>query len=64
MSKEKDLSIAQRVRALKVGKHFIVPTASARQAALRVGKSLRDAGVIDFRVVTVPDGTGFKIAAI
>jgi len=61
-----ELTLAQKVRELQVGRHFIVKTNKDRQAACRVAKSLRDAGVIEFEVVTKRiDGTkNFKVAAI
>ena len=60
----KTLNLAAKVRALKIGQHFIVKTEKERQAASRAAKSLRDAGVIDFDVVTKADGETFKVAAI
>lgn len=61
----KEIKLASQVRALKVGKHFIVDSESDRQKASRVAKSLKDAGVIDFDVVTKSCGDGtFKVAAI
>jgi hypothetical protein len=60
----KRLAIAQRVRALKVGQSFVVSTEKERQQVCRIAKSLRDAGVIEFDVVTKSDNGKFKVAAI
>lgn len=61
----KQIEIAQRVRQLKVGKHFMVKSERERQSASRVAKSLKDSGVIDFDVVTKEGDNGeFKVAAI
>ncbi len=61
----KQLSIAAKIRNLAIGKSFTVATESDRQAACRAAKSLRDAGVIQFQVVTsAQDKGGFKVAAI
>ncbi len=61
----KTLNIAQKIKALKVGKHFMVKGETERQIASRAAKSLRDAGVIAFDVVTKADEKGnFKVAAI
>ena len=61
----KEIAIAMKVKRLKIGSHFLVTTESDRQKALRVAKSLKDAGVIGFDVVTKSDENGqFKIAAI
>ena len=60
----KELSLAQRIRALKIGQQFTVATEKERQQASRVAKSLKDAGVIQFDVVTKRDGEVFKVAAI
>ena len=60
-----ELNLARKIRNLKVGEGFTVATEAQRQAASRVGKSLKDAGVIEFDVVTKSnDGKGFKVAAI
>lgn len=60
-----ELNLAKKVRALKPGKSFIVSSSKERQAACRVAKSLKDAGIIEFDVVTRAhyDGT-YKVAAI
>jgi hypothetical protein len=60
----KDLSLAQKVRSLKVASSFTVATEKERQQVCRVAKSLKDAGVIEFDVVTKRDGDIFKVAAI
>lgn len=60
----KDLTLAQKVRGLKAGKPFTVPTEKERQQVCRIAKSLKDAGVIEFDVVTKRDGDVFKVAAI
>ena len=60
----KQLNLAQRVRVLKIGQHFHVSTEKERQEVCKVAKSLRDAGVIEFNVVTKADGERFKVAAI
>ena len=61
----KQLSIAQKIRGLKLGKSFTVKTKPEREAACRVAKSLRDAGVIEFEIVTkLQDDGCFKVAAI
>lgn len=64
-SMKRDLNLAQKVKALKVGQHFLVDSEKQRQAASRIAKSLRDAGVIEFQVVTKRwyDGK-FKVCAI
>lgn len=60
----KQLNLAQRIRALAVGKSFHVDTEKERQEVCKVAKTLRDAGVIEFEVVTKQDGDRFKVAAI
>lgn len=60
----KELTIAQKVRGLKIGKSFTVSTEQDRQRVCRVAKSLKDAGVISFSIVTKRDGDMFKVAAI
>lgn len=61
---KRDLNLAQKVKGLKIGQHFMVATEKERQAASRIAKSLRDAGVIEFSVVTKQEGDQFKVAAI
>jgi hypothetical protein len=60
----KEISIAQKVRGLKIGRHFYVKTIADRQKVLRVAKALRDSGAIEFTVVTREEAEGFKIGAI
>jgi hypothetical protein len=60
----KEISLAQKIRALKVGKSFTVSTEKERQKACRIAKTLREACAIDFTVVTKRKGNVFKIAAI
>lgn len=60
----KEISIAQKVRGLKIGRHFYVKTITDRQKVLRVAKALKDSGVITFSVVTREDNEGFKVGAI
>jgi hypothetical protein len=55
MSKKHE--IARRIRDLKPGGFFTVTTEADRQRALKDGVSLRNAGVIDFRVTTEPTAT-------
>lgn len=61
---KQDLNLAQRIRGLKAGKPFTVPTEKDRQSVCRIAKSLKDAGVIEFDVVTRKEGDAFKVAAI
>lgn len=61
---KKDIELAQKVRALKVGQQFIVSTERQRQRVCRVAKSLRDSGAINFRVVTREENGLFTVAAI
>ncbi len=60
----KEMNIAMRVKALKTGKFFMVATEKQRQEVCRAAKLLKDAGVIEFDVVTKREGDAFKVAAI
>ncbi len=60
----KETSIANKIRALKASKGFVVTSESQRQNVCRVAKLLKDAGVIEFDVVTKKEGDAFKVAAI
>lgn len=60
----KELTLAQKVRNIKIGEPFTVATEKDRQRVLRVAKSLKDAGFIDFDIVTKRCEEGFKVAAI
>jgi hypothetical protein len=57
--------LALKIKALTVGRSFLVKTVAEREAVCRAAKSLRDAKVINFDIVTKQqdDGT-FKVAAI
>ena len=58
-------SLAQRIKGLKPGQHFTVTGKSEREMACRIGKNLRDAGAIEFEIVTrLIKGDTFKVAAI
>lgn len=59
-----ELNLAARIKNLKVGQSFYVRTPGDRQKACKVAKTLRDAGVITFTVVTSAEGERFKVAAI
>lgn len=61
---KKELPMAQRIKRLKKGEAFMVSTEGDRQAALRVGKILFDAGAVDFQITTKERGDGFVVAAI
>ena len=61
----KEMQLAQMIRALKPGQNFQVKTESERQKVLRIGKSLKDAGVIAFDIITKKnEDSTFKVAAI
>jgi hypothetical protein len=61
----KTLSLARKIRALQIGKPFTVSTEKDRQMVCRVAKALRDAGVIEFMVVTKRMKSGlWKVAVI
>jgi len=62
----KELNLASKVRNLKPGQSFFVADDKERQSVCRIAKNLRDAGVIEFDVVTKwsEDGQNFKVAAI
>lgn len=59
-----ELNLAARIKNLKVGQSFFVKTESDRVKVCKIAKTLRDAGVITFTVVTVAEGERFKVAAI
>ena len=62
-------TLAQKIRALKIGAFFMVYSKKDREKACREAKTLRSAGVIVTQVVTRAakdkDGrSGYKIVAI
>ena len=58
-------SLAAKIKALKPGQSFKVVGKSEREMACRIGKNLRDAGAIEFEIVTrCISGDEFKVAAI
>lgn len=60
----KELNLAQRIRAMKTGDSFDVTTKAEREAALKIAKTLFDAGVIKFRLMTRETEAGaFKVVA-
>ncbi|MDE2105443.1 MAG: hypothetical protein KGL39_49910 [Patescibacteria group bacterium] len=60
-----ELNLAQKIKAMKVGHSFTVKTEYERQKATRAAKTLRDAGIINFEIITKADENGgFKVAAI
>jgi len=60
----KDLNIAAKIKALKIGQSFTVKTKSERENVCRIAKNLRDAGAIEFDIVTRENSGGYKVAAI
>jgi len=61
----KEIELAQRIRSLRASKGFTVGTIAQREKVLRVAKTLKDAGIIEFDVVTKKrSGNVFKVAAI
>lgn len=59
------MEIAQRLKGMKRGGEFSVGTNKERIIALNVAKVLRNAGTIDFQIVTRKnENNGFTIAAI
>lgn len=64
MSKNKSLSIAAKIRKMKVGDQFIAADKPERESALRHAKTLREAGVIDFQIVTRQQEGSFVVVAI
>lgn len=61
---KQDLNLAQKIRALKTNKSFTVVSEKDRQTVCRIAKCLKDAGFIEFDVVTKKEGDAFKVAAI
>lgn len=56
---------AQRIRAMKSGKQFTATSNKDRILLLKVAKTLRAAGVIEFQIITKSDGNGgFLIVAV
>ena len=61
---KKELNLAQRIRAMKTGDSFDVTTKAERESALKIAKTLFDAGVIEFRLMTrETDAGAFKVVA-
>jgi hypothetical protein len=61
----KRLTLAARIRAMKIGDTFSVETGGERAKILAVAKTLRDAGVIDFLMHTKPsEKGGFSATAV
>ena len=62
----KELNLASRVRNLKPGLSFQVDSERERQSVCRIAKNLKDAGVIEFDVVTKwnDEEQKFKVAAL
>lgn len=58
------LSMAARIRAMGKRGEFNVKTKNERKQALTIGNLLRQAGAIDYQLVSRKTGDGFKIAAI
>lgn len=59
------MTIAAKIKAMKVGQNFTVQTETERQTASKDAKTLRRAGVIDFDIVTKAiEGGGWKVSAI
>lgn len=60
----KPLSMATRIRAMGKKGEFNVKTKNERKQALTIANLLRQAGAIDYQVVSRKNGKEFKIAAI
>lgn len=56
--------LAARIRAMKAGDTFTVKTNTERITASKAAKTLKQAGVIEFRLVTFWEGEGFKLVAV
>lgn len=61
---KKNLTLVQRIKRMKIGQHFHVATKGEQQNACRAAKVLKQAGIIEFDVVTKRDGEQWKVAAI
>lgn len=59
-----ELNLAARIKNLKFGKPFFVKTKSDQVKVCKIAKTLRDAGAIEFTVVTLKEGDRYKVAAI
>lgn len=59
-----ELNLAARIKNLKFGKPFYVKTEADRVKVCKIAKNLKDAGAIEFTVVTAKEGERFKVAAI
>lgn len=56
---------ASRIRAMKLGEQFTASTNKDRIVLLKVAKTLKAAGIIEFQIVTRDDGNGgFTVVAI
>jgi len=61
---DEQATISEKIKRLKRGKSFKVTTPDERVQALKSAKTLRDAKVIDFQVITKKTDGGFIVAAI
>lgn len=64
---KKDMALAAKIRQMKRGDTFTVKTSSERKKAISAGKTLRDAGIIDFEIKTWIDhfdNGQFKVCAV
>jgi hypothetical protein len=63
--KPKTLEVAAKIRAMKVGEVHTITTVRERAQWLRESKTLRDAGVITFRLSSKPlEKGGFSVVAV
>jgi len=58
----KRLTLASRIRKMKIGEVWTLDTPGERAKVLAISKNLRDAGVIDFQITTKPLPKGGFVA--
>lgn len=63
-SRQAKLTLAARIRTMKRGESFMVNTPTFRKNAIAAGKTLKDAGIIDFDVKTFEEEGRFKVCAV
>lgn len=64
-SMSKTIMLARKIKSLRKGKSFDVPTNSDRMIASQVARTLLATGGIDFQIITKANGNGgFTIFAV